>query len=59
MIAGQPIFDPRSGRTVSSDNSALILADYLHNACDLPVDWESVKEAADICDSEVPIDEGR
>lgn len=61
LVRGKKCYDPRNGTTVWTDNPALCIADYLTNTlfgCKIPsarIDWDSVSEAANICDQSVSL----
>ncbi|EFM7019292.1 DUF1983 domain-containing protein [Escherichia coli] len=53
---GKKVYDPRTGKNVYSNNAALIILDYLRvylKCPDSTINWESFKEAANICDEMV------
>jgi len=60
LVAGAPSYDPRTGRTVYTDNAALVLLDYLMHASgyDLAldeIDVASFAALADICNEPVAL----
>lgn len=60
IVQGKAIYDPRSDATAYSNNSALVVADYLMSelgfgCTSAEIDWDSVGTAADICDELVQI----
>lgn len=63
FVRGKPIFDPRNGQTLYSENPALHIADLLTSdwAGQLTtdqIDWNSIGEAANSCDQKLPTPDG-
>jgi hypothetical protein len=57
-VMGKPVFDPRTGVTAYSANSALICADWITNAeygPGMQVNQAQLIAAANICDEQVPL----
>lgn len=55
-IWGKKLFDPRTGETEWSNNGALVILDYYRDYLKVPdsdIDFESFKQAADLCDESV------
>ncbi|EMO5258118.1 TPA: DUF1983 domain-containing protein [Proteus mirabilis] len=55
-IWGKKLFDPRTGETKWSNNGALVILDYYRDYLKVPdsdIDFESFKQAADLCDESV------
>lgn len=53
---GKKCYDPRIGKEVYTNNAALVILDYLRTYLKCPdetINWESFKEAANICDEAV------
>lgn len=53
---GKKCYDPRISKEVYTNNAALVILDYLRTYLKCPdetINWESFKEAANICDEEV------
>lgn len=53
---GKKCYDPRISKEVYTNNAALVILDYLRTYLKCPdetIDWESFKEAANICDEAV------
>lgn len=53
---GKKCYDPRISKEVYTDNAALVILDYLRTYLKCPdetINWESFKEAANICDEAV------
>jgi hypothetical protein len=53
---GRPVYDPRTGQTVYSNNAALCILDYYRNYLKVPdsdIFWEQFQEAANISDEMV------
>ncbi|HEK1094437.1 TPA: DUF1983 domain-containing protein [Proteus mirabilis] len=60
-IWGKKLFDPRTGETEWSNNGALVILDYYRDYLKVPdsdIDFESFKQAADLCDEKVSLPEG-
>ncbi|MCH4254860.1 MAG: DUF1983 domain-containing protein [Proteus vulgaris] len=60
-VWGKHLFDPRSGQTVWSNNGALVILDYYRHYLKVPdtdIDFDSFKQAADLCDEKVSLPEG-
>ncbi|NDO98237.1 DUF1983 domain-containing protein [Proteus sp. G4441] len=61
-VWGKHLFDPRTGQTVWSNNGALVILDYYRHYLKVPdtdIDFDSFKQAADLCDEKVSLPEGR
>lgn len=53
---GKKCYDPRTSKEVYTNNAALVILDYLRTYLKCPdetINWESFKEAANICDEAV------
>ena len=60
-VWGKHLFDPRTGQTVWSNNGALVILDYYRHYLKVPdtdIDFDSFKQAADLCDEKVSLPEG-
>ena len=60
-VWGKQIYDPRTGKTVWSNNGALVILDYYRSYLSVPdsdIDFEAFKVAADLCDELVMTPEG-
>lgn len=60
-VWGKQIYDPRTGKTVWSNNGALVILDYYRSYLNVPdsdIDFEAFKVAADLCDEPVMTPEG-
>ncbi|SUC14541.1 phage tail protein [Proteus vulgaris] len=61
-VWGKHLFDPRTGQTAWSNNGALVILDYYRHYLKVPdtdIDFDSFKQAADLCDEKVSLPEGR
>ncbi|WP_066752844.1 phage tail tip protein J-related protein, partial [Proteus myxofaciens] len=59
---GKEIYDPRTEKTVWSNNGALVILDYYRSYLGVPdtdIDWNSFKVSADICDETVQTPDGK
>ncbi|HEM7519592.1 TPA: phage tail protein, partial [Providencia stuartii] len=55
-VWGKQIYDPRTGKTVWSNNGALVILDYYRSYLNVPdsdIDFDAFKVAADLCDEPV------
>ncbi|MGK5712568.1 phage tail tip fiber protein [Proteus mirabilis] len=55
-VWGKKLFDPRTGETKWSNNGALVILDYYRDYLKVPdsdINFESFKQAADLCDESV------
>ncbi|MEZ1281621.1 phage tail tip protein J-related protein, partial [Proteus mirabilis] len=60
-VWGKHLFDPRTGKTAWSNNGALVILDYYRHYLKVPdtdIDFDSFKQAADLCDEKVSLPEG-
>ncbi|TFT74086.1 DUF1983 domain-containing protein [Proteus mirabilis] len=60
-VWGKHLFDPRTGQTEWSNNGALVILDYYRHYLKVPdtdIDFDSFKQAADLCDEKVSLPEG-
>ncbi|NBL95364.1 phage tail tip protein J-related protein, partial [Proteus sp. G2675] len=60
-VWGKHLFDPRTGQTAWSNNGALVVLDYYRHYLKVPdtdIDFDSFKQAADLCDEKVSLPEG-
>ncbi|EMT0876522.1 DUF1983 domain-containing protein [Providencia stuartii] len=60
-VWGKQIYDPRTGKTVWSNNGALVILDYYRSYLNVPdsdIDFDAFKVAADLCDEPVMTPEG-
>ena len=60
-VWGKHLFDPRTGQTAWSNNGALVILDYYRHYLKVPdtdIDFDSFKQAADLCDEKVSLPEG-
>ncbi|MEY0949616.1 DUF1983 domain-containing protein [Providencia manganoxydans] len=60
-VWGKQIYDPRTGKTVWSNNGALVILDYYRSYLSVPdsdIDFDAFKIAADLCDEPVMTPEG-
>nr|WP_306552342.1 DUF1983 domain-containing protein [Providencia alcalifaciens] len=60
-VWGKQIFDPRTNKTIWSNNGALVVLDFYRSYLGVPdadIDFESFKTAADLCDEPVVSPEG-
>lgn len=60
-VWGKHLFDPRTGQTEWSNNGALVILDYYCHYLKVPdtdIDFDSFKQAADLCDEKVSLLEG-
>ncbi|EOE0524117.1 DUF1983 domain-containing protein [Providencia stuartii] len=60
-VWGKQIYDPRTGKTVWSNNGALVILDYYRSYLNVPdsdIDFDAFKVAADLCDEPVTTPEG-
>ncbi|MBI6504237.1 DUF1983 domain-containing protein [Proteus mirabilis] len=60
-VWGKYLFDPRTGQTAWSNNGALVILDYYRHYLKVPdtdIDFDSFKQAADLCDEKVSLPEG-
>lgn len=60
-VWGKQIYDPRTDKTVWSNNGALVILDYYRSYLSVPdsdIDFEAFKVAADLCDEPVTTPEG-
>ncbi|MCT8229780.1 phage tail tip protein J-related protein [Proteus terrae] len=60
-VWGKHLFDPRTGQTVWSNNGALVILDYYRHYLKVPdtdIDFDSFKQAADLCDEKMSLPEG-
>ncbi|WP_193014426.1 MULTISPECIES: DUF1983 domain-containing protein [Gammaproteobacteria] len=60
-VWGKHLFDPRTGQTAWSNNGALVILDYYRYYLKVPdtdIDFDSFKQAADLCDEKVSLPEG-
>ncbi|MEK2484068.1 DUF1983 domain-containing protein [Providencia stuartii] len=60
-VWGKQIYDPRTGKTVWSNNGALVILDYYRSYLSVPdsdIDFDAFKVAADLCDELVMTPEG-
>lgn len=60
-VWGKQLFDPRTNKTIWSNNGALVVLDFYHSYLGVPdtdIDFESFKVAADLCDEQVVSPEG-
>ncbi|HEM8877698.1 TPA: DUF1983 domain-containing protein [Providencia stuartii] len=60
-VWGKQIYDPRTGKTVWSNNGALVILDYYRSYLNVPdsdIDFDAFKVAADLCDEAVTTPEG-
>ena len=60
-VWGKHLFDPRTGQTTWSNNGALVILDYYRHYLKVPdtdIDFDSFKQAADLCDEKVSLPEG-
>ncbi|HIE4552910.1 TPA: phage tail tip protein J-related protein, partial [Proteus mirabilis] len=60
-VWGKHLFDPRTGQTVWGNNGVLVILDYYRHYLKVPdtdIDFDSFKQAADLCDEKVSLPEG-
>lgn len=60
-VWGKHLFDPRTRQTAWSNNGALVILDYYRHYLKVPdtdIDFDSFKQAADLCDEKVSLPEG-
>nr|ELR5115188.1 phage tail protein [Providencia stuartii] len=60
-VWGKQIYDPRTDKTVWSNNGALVILDYYRSYLSVPdsdIDFDAFKVAADLCDEPVTTPEG-
>ncbi|HID8296212.1 TPA: phage tail protein, partial [Proteus mirabilis] len=60
-VWGKHLFEPRTGQSVWSNNGALVILDYYRHYLKVPdtdIDFDSFKQAADLCDEKVSLPEG-
>ncbi|HEK2084479.1 TPA: phage tail protein, partial [Proteus mirabilis] len=60
-VWGKHLFDPRTGQTAWSNNGALVILDYYRHYLKVPdtdIDFDSFKQAADLCDEKMSLPEG-
>ncbi|HEK2746880.1 DUF1983 domain-containing protein [Proteus mirabilis] len=60
-VWGKHLFDPRTGQIAWSNNGALVILDYYRyylKVSDTDIDFDSFKQAADLCDEKVSLPEG-
>ncbi|MBG2802551.1 DUF1983 domain-containing protein [Proteus mirabilis] len=60
-VWGKHLFDPRTEQTAWSNNGALVILDYYRHYLKVPdtdIDFDSFKQAADLCDEKVSLPEG-
>ncbi|CRL59016.1 phage tail protein [Proteus penneri] len=60
-VWGKHLFDPRTGQIEWSNNGALVILDYYRHYLKVPdtdIDFDSFKQAADLCDEKVSLPEG-
>ncbi|HHR6501812.1 TPA: phage tail tip protein J-related protein [Providencia alcalifaciens] len=60
-VWGKQLFDPRTNKTIWSNNGALVVLDFYRSYLGVPdadIDFESFKTAADLCDEQVVSPEG-
>ncbi|MER0515878.1 phage tail tip protein J-related protein, partial [Providencia stuartii] len=60
-VWGKKIYDPRTDKTVWSNNGALVILDYYRSYLSVPdsdIDFDAFKVAADLCDEPVTTPEG-
>ena len=60
-VWGKHLFDPRTGQTVWGNNGVLVILDYYRHylkVLDTDIDFDSFKQAADLCDEKVSLPEG-
>lgn len=60
-VWGKQLFDPRTNKTIWSNNGALVVLDFYRSYLSVPdadIDFESFKVAADLCDEQVVSPEG-
>lgn len=60
-VWGKQLFDPRTNKTIWSNNGALVVLDFYRSYLGVPdndIDFESFKVAADLCDEQVVSPEG-
>lgn len=60
-VWGKQLFDPRTNKTIWSNNGALVVLDFYRGYLGVPdadIDFESFKVAADLCDEPVVSPEG-
>ncbi|HGN0868716.1 TPA: DUF1983 domain-containing protein [Providencia alcalifaciens] len=60
-VWGKQLFDPRTNKTIWSNNGALVVLDFYRSYLSVPdadIDFESFKIAADLCDEQVVSPEG-
>lgn len=60
-VWGKQIYDPRTDKTVWSNNGALVILDYYRSYLSVPdsdIDFDAFKVAADLCDEAVTTPEG-
>ncbi|WP_336431902.1 phage tail tip fiber protein [Providencia rettgeri] len=60
-VWGKQLFDPRTNKTIWSNNGALVVLDFYRSYLGVPdtdIDFESFKTAADLCDEPVVSPEG-
>nr|WP_305071668.1 DUF1983 domain-containing protein [Providencia sp. wls1922] len=60
-VWGKLLFDPRTNKTIWSNNGALVVLDFYRSYLGVPdadIDFESFKVAADLCDEQVVSPEG-
>lgn len=61
-VWGKELFDPRSNRTIWSNNGALVILDYYRSYLKVPdsdIDLNAFKIAADLCDESLTTPEGK
>ena len=60
-VWGKHLFDPRTEQIAWSNNGALVILDYYRHYLKVPdtdIDFDSFKQAADLCDEKVSLPEG-
>ncbi|HGN2299378.1 TPA: phage tail protein, partial [Proteus mirabilis] len=60
-VWGKHLFDPRTGQTVWGNNGVLVILDYYRHYLKVPdtdIDFDSFKQAADLCDEKMSLPEG-